>query len=164
MNEKDKGQSRKLIIIIGIALGVLFLLLGSGIFEQVPKDTETTGQYDEAAYEYELTEKIRNICSCVRGAGNVSVAVKLDGSFKAVYAQNSEIGFSGGSNTHKSEYVFVGGGSSECAVLIGYSPPEILGVGIVCDGGGNASVRAEIIALVSATFDLPTNKIYVTSS
>ena len=32
---------------------------------------------------------------------------------------------------------------------------------IVCDGGGREEVRARIIALVSAGFDLGSNKIYV---
>ena len=102
---------------------------------------------------------MEELCSKVRGAGNVSVAVTLDGSYRAIYAQN----FSDGSNV-KREYLLVGSGSNESALLVGYSPPQILGIGIVCSGGASASVRAEIIALVSATLDLPTNKIYVTAS
>ena len=95
----------------------------------------------------------------MQGAGSVSVAVTLDGSYRAIYAQN----FADGSNS-KREYFLVGSGSSEKALLLGYSPPDILGVAIVCDGGSNSKVRAEIISLVSALLDLPTNKIYVATS
>ena len=87
------------------------------------------------------------------------VAVTLDGSYRAIYAQNQTDG-----SSSKKEYLLVGSGSSESALLVGYSPPKILGVGVVCSGGVSASVRGEIIALISATLDLPTNKIYVTAS
>ena len=93
------------------------------------------------------------------GQGNGHVAITLDGSYRAIYAQNLADG-----NSSKKEYFLVGSGSSEKALLLGYSPPEILGVAIVCDGGANSTVKADIISLVSALLDLPTNKIYVAAS
>jgi stage III sporulation protein AG len=151
------------IIIVGIAVGALLLTAGRTSFSTQEKHSvdvsSNVRQYDEQKYEQELIEKIEYICSKVKGAGKVSVALTLDGSYRAIYAQN----MTNGSNV-KSEYLLVGNGSDESALLVGYSPPQILGVGIVCSGGASASVRAEIIALVSATLDLPTNKIYVTAS
>ena len=162
MEDKDKGwKNKKLIVILGIAAGFLLLLIGNGaigIFDE--KTEETVSVSDERAYEEALVLKIENICSKVRGAGEVSVAVTLDGSFKSVLVQNMH----SDEGTNKREYVLVGSGSSESAVTIGYTPPEILGIGIVCDGGDSAAVRREIIELVSAAFDIPTNKIYVTAS
>ena len=151
------------IVIMGLVVGVLLLLFGSTSFASKDEsNTEASSeirQYDEQKYEEELIEKIEYICSKVKGAGKVSVALTLDGSYRAIYAQN----FTNGSNV-KSEYLLVGSGSNESALLVGYSPPQILGIGIVCSGGASASVRAEIVSLISATFDLPTNKIYVTAS
>jgi len=164
----DRGTSSEkrsnIFIVIGIAAGVILLLMGGGtsFFSREDKEIDVSvdvKEYDEVRYEAELIKKVEELCSKVRGAGNVSVAVTLDGSYRAIYAQN----FSDGSNV-KREYLLVGSGSNESALLVGYSPPQILGIGIVCSGGASASVRAEIIALVSATLDLPTNKIYVTAS
>lgn len=162
-NKKSEKNSNT-IVIIGIVIGVILLLLGGGgsFFSKSGETAEVSSEvteYDEIKYEEELVKKIEEICSQVKGAGKVSVAVTLDGSYRAIYAQNS----SDGANVKK-EYLLVGSGSNESALLVGYSPPRILGVGVVCSGGANATVRAEIISLISATLDLPTNKIYVTAS
>ena len=163
--EKSKKtlKNSNAVIGIGIVIGVALLILGgSSFFQKSNKSTDVSSEvreYDEVKYEEELVRKIELICSQVKGAGSVSVAVTLDGSYRAIYAQN----LTDGSSTKK-EYLLVGSGSSESALLVGYSPPKILGVGVVCSGGVSASVRAEIIALISATLDLPTNKIYVTAS
>ena len=160
---KKTLKNSNAIIIIGIVIGVALLIFGgSSFFSNSNKTTDVSSEvreYDEAKYEEELVNKIELICSQVKGAGSVSVAVTLDGSYRAIYAQNLTDG-----SSSKKEYLLVGSGSSESALLVGYSPPKILGVGVVCSGGVSASVRAEIIALISATLDLPTNKIYVTAS
>ena len=91
--------------------------------------------------------------------GATPVAVTLDGSYRAIYAQNLADG-----SSSKREYFLMGSGSSEKALLLGYSPPEILGVAIVCDGGSSEGVKSEIISMVSALLHLPTNKIYVAAS
>jgi stage III sporulation protein AG len=167
MSETKNNRSEKIsnaVVVLGIVIGVILLLFGGGgaFFSKQKQSTDVSAEvreYDEIKYEEELVRKIEAICSQVKGAGKVSVAVTLDGSYRAIYAQNS----SDGANVKK-EYLLVGSGSSESALLVGYSPPKILGVGVVCSGGVNAAVRAEMIALISATLDLPTNKIYVTAS
>lgn len=167
VNEEKNKKSLKnsnAIIVIGIVIGVILLILGGGgsFFSKKNESADVSSEvkeYDEVKYEEELIKKIELICSQVKGAGKVSVAVTLDGSYRAIYAQNLTDG-----SSSKKEYLLVGSGSNESALLVGYSPPRILGVGVVCSGGVSASVRAEIIALISATLDLPTNKIYVTAS
>ena len=161
-NEKKENVKVKFaFIIIAAALGIFLLIFGN-IGETKEVDTLSVSSlsvYDEARYEEGLVMKIESVCRKVKGAGEVKVAVTLDGSYRAIYAQNLADG-----NNSKCEYFLVGSGSSEKALLLGYSPPEILGVAIVCDGGEKRGVRAEIISLVSALLDLPTNKIYVAAS
>ena len=158
----DKKMRSKLLPVILVAvIGVFLIIYGSRDTHGGTKsaNADTGGDilsYDEARYEEELVRKIEEICREVKGAGRVKVAVTLDGSFKAIYAQNMA---EGGSVRH--EYLLVGSGSSEKALLLGYSPPEILGVAVVCDGGSSATVRAEMIAIISSLLDIPTNKIYV---
>ena len=158
--DKDKGQLKMLPVIIGGAIGVLLLIYGGTLGGPSDEGNAAVSaeitSFDEVRYEEELVKKIEDVCSRVKGAGKVSVAVTLDGSYRAIYAQNS----SDGSSVRR-EYLLVGSGSSEKALLLGYSPPEILGVAIVCDGGANDVVRAEIISLISSLLDIPTNKIYV---
>ena len=162
--KRSKNGAKMLPVIIGAALGVLLLIYGTSVGKS--KADENNNQvsvgisaFDEGEYEQMLSKKIEDICKGVKGAGKVSVALTLDGSYRAIYAQNS----SDGSSVRR-EYLLVGSGSSESALLLGYAPPEILGVGIVCGGGTNDMVRAEITALVSALLDVPTNRIYVTGA
>ncbi len=152
------------LIVVGIVLGAILLIFGSVSGSDKGKDNENYSniqKYDEQKYEEELIGKITGICSKVRGAGKVSVAVTLDGSFRAIYAQDIQ---TDNKSTYKLEYVMKGSGSSEEAILIGYEPPDILGIGIVCTGGKDSGVRSEIISLVAAAFDIPTNKIYVAAA
>lgn len=164
MKEEKKGSFKILTVFIAACVGIVLLILGSGKREDTGKSDgisvmSEVGNCDEAKYEEKLVKKIESVCSSVRGAGKVSVAVTLDGSYKAIYAQN----YADGSSI-KREYFLVGRGTTEAALLLGYSPPKILGVAIVCSGGANDAVRAEIISLVSALLDLPTNKIYVAAA
>lgn len=164
MKEEKKGSFKMLTVFCAACVGIVLLILGSGILDGTSKAERVSAisnisECDEVKYEEELVKKIESVCSDVRGAGQVSVAVTLDGSYKAIYAQN----YANGSSVRQ-EYFLVGSGSSEAALLLGYSPPEILGVAIVCSGGSSDVVRAEIISLVSALLDLPTNKIYVAAS
>jgi stage III sporulation protein AG len=163
MNIINKNKSGKIIILFIAAMaGVLLLILGVG-FDNQSEDTAGTNimlnESTESAKEYarEVETRISEICSEVNGVSNVSVAVTLSGGYTAVYAQNSQSSSSG----YKNEFVLTGNGSSEKALLVGYSTPQISGVGIVCTGGGISEIRREIIALVSATYGIPSNKIYV---
>lgn len=161
-NKKNLSQTKLILLLFCVAAGIALMVFSSAFEGGEKKDDEAKEAlvlYDERAYEEQLVEKIEGLCSSVRGVSGVSVAVTLDGTYKAVYAKNVQSG-----DSHRSEYVLVGNGASEGAVLVGYSPPDILGVGIVCKGASNESTRAELIALVSSALDIPMNKIYVAPS
>ena len=111
-------------------------------------------------YEKEIEEKLIQLCSSTRGVGKVSAVVMLDGGYTAVYAQDSQTS----GNGYRNEFVLVGSGANESPLLIGYKPPDIVGVGIICDGGGDEYVRLELISLVSATLGISPSKIYVAAA
>lgn len=164
--EKNSKKSVKIILLLlGAALG-LFLLLYGGYAEKAgtsdTKETELLAEQsmDADKYAEDAERRIAELCQRVRGAGEVHVSVTLGCGYTAVYAQNSQSSASG----YKNEFVLTGSGSSEKPLLVGYSVPQISGIGIVCTGGGNSSVRQEIISLVSAAYGVSSNKIYVTES
>jgi len=47
-------------------------------------------------------------------------------------------------------------------LLLKITAPVIRGVGITCEGADTASVKQEIIRLVSASLGVPVNRIWVT--
>ena len=161
-SNKIKKDKRMILLVAGALIGVVLLLFG-GLSDSTKKKSEdgeaslSIASLDADEYEKEVEKRIKELCSSVKGAGHVEVAVTLRGGYRAVYATDSQSS-SGG---YKSSTVLTGSGSSEGAVLICYENPEISGVGIVCSGGDDPSVRSDIVALIAAAFDIGTNKIYV---
>ena len=155
----NKYLKMTLLLICG-AVGI-FLILGGELFSSSEKKGDDLQHCDEfpdaQAYSKEVEEKVIKLCSQVRGAGKVCAVVTLSGGYNAVYAQNSQSSGSG----YKNEFVMLGRGSDEKPLLIGYSPPGIAGIGIICSGGKEEYVRYEMISLVSAAFGISPNKIYV---
>ena len=93
MKAEKKTEPRLSPIIALAAAGIVLLLFGGGLFGNEKNDSKESAEeisaYDEVEYEAALVKKIESVCSDIRGAGKVSVAVMLDGSYKAIYAQNS---------------------------------------------------------------------------
>lgn len=166
MSNFDKLFNKKylkiiLILLCGI-LGIFLLIGGDGALVGNDKSVDESVCVMPSAEDYEklIEEKVIRLCSSVKGVGSVSAVVSLDGEYTAVYAQDSQS--SGGG--YRNEFVLVGGGSNESPLLIGYKPPDITGIGIICAGGGDEHVRFEIISLVSATFGISPSKIYVAAA
>ena len=86
------------------------------------------------------------------------MVVTLEGGFSYVYATDKKTTSGGESLT----YVTVGNGDRESPVYITEKAPTILGIGVVCTGGMDPTVRREVTALLSAAFGVGSNKIYVT--
>ena len=158
----DRSSKLKLILILGGALlGIFLLLFGSGAFHTKGNTTEIgtdTANHEQILIDYQsyLESKVKSICESVNGVGNVTVIVTLDSGFESVYAIEM--------NDGNEQYVVLGSGSSASALLLTESPPAVRGIGVVCTGGNNATVRRELTALLSAVFHITSNRIYITES
>ena len=163
-NYKSNKWQKFIIVFLGGGLGIILLLFGGGFGSSDKSESESvqTAQTSQSAEAYAdmLESRVSSLCSQVKGAGRVTVFVSLKGGYRTVYAMDSQSSSSG----YKSEIVMSGSGSDKRAVVTAYENPEIAGVGIVCDGGGSAVVRQEMISLVSAALNISTNKIFVTQS
>ncbi len=103
-----KIEIKKWLIIVFCALLGFFLLT----FD-FPFSAQSTSEREEY--------KIKTLCEKVEGAGEVAVAVSLEGE-------------------------------------------RISGIGIVCGGGADPDVAHRLISLVSASCNVPSNRIYITYS
>ncbi len=156
IGKKDK---KMIFLAAGAILGILLLVFGGAAThrEESTEQSSVSFSMDPDAYASELEARIEELCGGVKGAGEVHATVTLKGGYRAVYATDAKNSSTG----NQSSTVLVGSGSSEEAILICYENPEIAGIGIVCEGGDSAEVRAAMISLVSATFSIGTNKIFV---
>lgn len=152
------GKLRLILILAGGILGVILLLLANGKLlgketESLDANTEPSAKQELEEYQTYLEGRIRGLCESVDGVSGVVVAVTLSGNFEEIYATESVDG--------NEEYVIIGSGANASALYLSREAPEIAGIGIVCNGGGNANVRQELTSLISAAFHVPSNRIYV---
>ena len=155
-------QKKKTLLLLLLALlGILLMLLSRCGEDKAGAQTQNEpSALDPALYAEQIEEKVEALCNKIDGVSSAHAVVTLKGGYRAIYATDAQYG----SSVNKSETVLIGSGSSEKALLIGYENPEIAGIGIVCSGGDDAYVRAEIISMISAAFDLGSNKIFVSGT
>ncbi len=149
-----------------VAVGVLLLLFGGDIGDflgdKESKDTphepqENRDRLSMESYRLALEERVCYICSRVAGAGQVYAVVNLSEGFSYVYAADIKTTTGGVS----SQYIVIGSGNDERVVYLSEQVPEILGIGVVCTGGGDPLVQKEVTSLLCAAFGVGSNKIYV---
>lgn len=135
----------RILFLLG-AVGLLLLLFsGTGA-----KESTIQNPLDAAEkYRTALEEEIASVCEDVRGVGNVRVLLTLATTEIALYEKN--LG-------KESETVALSGGDG---ILLAYEMPRIAGVSVVCQGGGDATVRQELTALLCRALDLPTNAVHI---
>ena len=145
------GRIKKIAIaVIGLAFGVVLLLLGGFESQSAPHAANISEEVGAEAYRADVESRVREICSHVRGAGDVDVYVTLSGGYEYIYFLNN-----------KGECVTVGNGSSERAVIQAIKTPEIVGVGIVCSGARDPLVKRAICELVCSALDIGSNRVVV---
>ena len=120
------------VLLLALA-GILLLFSGGGLFGVGSKKEEA--ETDPTAYRIALENELAALCSEVKGVGRVSVMITLK-------------------EGERTEY----NGSKVASV----SPPAVLGAAIVCDGGGDEKIRADLTRLVSALLGIGANRVTVT--
>ena len=150
----DEKQRVNLLVCMGLA-GLLLLAVSSWL----PADSSTqsaapAAMTDSTAdYAAELETRLTALISRVEGAGKTAVMVTLESGSESIYATDTD---SDGSSTH----VLLGSGGADGLVET-VETPRVLGVAVVCEGGGSAAVQSRVTALVQALTGIGTNHITV---
>ena len=126
-------------------------------------------------YLSDLESRLQKVLSKVEGIGNVEVMITLKSSKELVtlkdtpYTQESvnendgEGGSRQSSNIEQQEStVIVDSGDGESMpYIIKEIEPEVAGVLVIADGGGNISIKTEIMEAIQVLFNVPAHKIKV---
>ena len=131
MKEYVSKNRKTVIIALLLALGILML-----IFSSEPLSSENKNEDGESLEEYKerLESELAGLCSSVRGVGKCKVSVTFERGEERVYKGSS---------------------------LIELKPPKVMGVTVVCRGADSDVVKSEIVGMMSALFDIGTNRIAV---
>lgn len=173
------GKKGKLILAVGL-LGILLIFLSTFFPDrETSKSTETpteptmsvpsTEEYRQE-YETALLELVKSI----RGAGNAQVFVTLETGVQYVYeteenktadTQNeSPQSHSTKSTLEKTILLVEGENGRKQPVLRTTLEPEVRGVVVVCEGGGDVRIVERVTSAVTAMLGVSTTKVAVLPS
>ena len=114
------------------------VLLAAGLllmlFSSKVGSTESAAEDSLSKYKRELEKDLSELCSSIDGVGRCEVRV--------TFSEGERVEYRG---TNK----------------VSETPPKVLGVTVVCDGGGRADVRAAITECMVALFDIGANRVAV---
>ena len=157
-----KDKKALLIVAVG-ALALAALLFADGC-KRTPKETQPAAvesAFDASSLQQELTK----LLSSVRGAGRTRVMITFESGAETVFQKDEDASTQQGgdaqSGTHRTETVILKNGSSENALRLKEIYPRVRGVAVLCEGGANAVTKAQIIALVTALFDIKSTNVSV---
>ena len=114
-----------------IALGIILIFISSSFAKSEDKGS---GEITLDEYKDRLEEEIASICSDVDGVGKCRVFITLERGEQNVYKGTS---------------------------VIETKPPKVLGVTVICRGANSDTVRAELTDMLTALFDIGSNRVAI---
>ena len=126
-----KKNKKALGVVLLLLLGI-FLLIFSSIDPSLSEGAESVDSLEE--YKSRLEAELGELCSSVNGVGRCRVTVTFERGEERVYKGST---------------------------LIESKPPKVMGVTVVCKGADSDLVRAELVSMISALFDIGSNRIAV---
>lgn len=166
LSEKDKRI--KMIVVLGL-VGIVLIFVSELLPEQSKEEAAVISDdpvtEDTYSYKLQTENELIKMLEQIKGVGNVSVLVTIEGTTEYVYAEELDTVTDKDGEQSKEQYqnkiVMTEQNGQKKALVKQIIKPKISGVMIVCEGGGNASVNERVIKAVSTALNLPTSKICV---
>lgn len=153
--QKLQGRQGRALLAAGAGLLAMLLILLSELLPSGTAAAASSGSSQSTAeHQQQLEERLETLISQMSGAGKTTVMVTLETGEESIYAVDTQSGDLQTQNTH----VLLDDGSAltETVYL-----PQVRGVAVLCEGGGDVRVAARITELIGALLDLPSNRICV---
>ena len=148
----EKQNRTRLAVVLGGA--AMLLLLLSELLPATPSEIPAASAPQASAYREQLEAQLQDLIGQIDGAGATTVMVTLETGEETVYATDTQSGQTQSQETH----VLLDDGTA-LAQTVYY--PQVCGVAVVCDGGGDVRVAARITELVRALLDISSTRICV---
>ena len=152
-------------LLFGLGLAGMALILFADLFDTAPSISTTPENAGAAAETAELSEytdqlaaRLEELLSGVEGAGETRVMITLESSEETVYALDEKRGEQQG---YEWSHVILDEGNGDSALVETTWLPEIRGVAVVCQGGGDTGVQARLTEMVSVLLGVSTNRISI---
>ncbi|MGM9661991.1 MAG: stage III sporulation protein AG [Oscillospiraceae bacterium] len=145
-----------------LALGVLLLLLPSGGSGGSAAETAESGALSEEQWLRQVQQELADTLSRIEGAGELTLMLSVEMGRQNQLARDTEQTLRDDEQSRSSETVILSKGSGQEEVVVtcsGY--PVFRGAVVVCEGGGDPSVRLAVTQAVTALTGLSSDKISV---
>lgn len=169
--EKLGSKKKALLLLFLCIVGVALILLGNVSSDEKSKNnasSDYTGFEEKYNKDYvdALKEEIVQIISQIDGVGAVSVAVTLEYGVSFEYArEKSYTDDSGEDDSYKKSgeerLIVLEGENGEEPVLLRRTEPVVLGVAVVCEGGGDKLIVEKVTETISVLCGIRSNRVSV---
>ena len=167
-------RERKAKLLPALGLAGLFLLFLGNVLPAERQPTASPVTDSLAATAAETEERLALILSRINGVGHVWVMVTLDADERAVYAVNGQTSDTSTetvsenstarreeSSSSQQSYLLVGDSSARSPLPLTREGPKVRGAVVVCSGGGNAVVRADVLEAVTTALGITSDRVCV---
>ena len=155
------GKKKSLILALAGIIGLMLIIFGTfGEKKDEKDDVSKNSKENVSTMEYiqALENKIGNIAEQITGSSNVRVIVSVSSGTEYIYVSNEKLG----ENSSSKEYITVRteSGADEL-ILFKEIYPEVTGVSVACKGGDSPEVQAKLIAVISTSLNVGSNRICI---
>jgi stage III sporulation protein AG len=183
-NKDNKKLGENLVIMM--IIGIIIIIAGGSLFgddkkkepeikNTEPKKLETLGGVGKLDEKTELEIKVEEILSQINGAGVVKVLITYESGAEIVPFTNikksdeaiDERDSAGGTRksnqtSYESSIVYEEEGSGiKKPIIVKEVYPKVKGVVVVADGGGDLTIRENLLRAVQVLLDVPVHKVQI---
>ncbi len=175
LQEKLQSKKAAVILVLIAFAGIILILLSEWVHFGSSGSKQKVQSDDIQAYENETGQRLETIIGRISGVGRVQVLVTAESGVENVYEQDSksqtdssrqqsgdgsvQTQASGTNEQNPTVVENIGGGQQ--ALLRVQKQPEVLGVVVVCDGGGSADVQESVVNAVTVALGITSNQVSV---
>lgn len=149
--------------LLTVSVGVLGMLLV--LLSEIPltgNDSKDANVTQNGFYNDELERETEKLISEIEGAGKVSVMLTYEATEETVWAKEIKEKTNGEDSSDMEEkYIIVDTAQGESGLAVKIIYPKIRGVAVVCNGADDPVVASRIKSLLSALFDIGSNRISI---
>lgn len=158
---------------IGLIIAVIFLLILAIIFfgdfsfsSSTSGTTQSTSTYTNAdEYVKSLENRLKNVLSQIKGAGNVEVMISVDNGIEfeiAIDTESSSISKNGETTTTtSSKPIIITNDGQQTPIIISENLPTITGVVIVSSGANDVFVKLNLLSATETLLNISQNDIQI---
>ncbi|MCI8555228.1 MAG: hypothetical protein HFI85_01455 [Clostridia bacterium] len=153
-------------IYIAVGLAIIIAVIYFSFLKAPSQNKDTNNKIDNVSSNFSssgeyidyLENKLENVITLVKGAGNVEVVVTLEKGFEYVYATEEETRTTANGTTITTSNIVMVNGKP---VIKEEIYPVVQGIVIVASGANNVSVKMDILSIVQTVIEIENSKINI---